>query len=79
MYLSLLRLGAITAAGIAAVQAAASTDSYTDGDTAQSGYLPNHNMDPAIVDSSQFGQLWAVKFNTNSWRVMSTSDCVDFC
>jgi hypothetical protein len=39
------------------------TDEYRDADVEQSGYLPNHNMDPAIVDSAQFGQLWKVAFN----------------
>ena len=39
------------------------TDSYSDADPAQSGYLPNHNMDPAVVDSSEFGQLWKIPFN----------------
>ncbi|KAH0046468.1 hypothetical protein KCU78_g6, partial [Aureobasidium melanogenum] len=43
--------------------AVASTDSYRDADVAQTGYLPNHNMDPAVVDSAQFGQLWKVSFN----------------
>ena len=41
----------------------ASTDSPSDADPAQSGYLPNHNMDPAVVDSAEFGQLWKVPFN----------------
>ena len=41
----------------------ASTDSPQDADQAQSGYLPNHNMDPAVVDSAQFGLLWKVPFN----------------
>lgn len=45
------------------VAAVAPTDEYTDADPAQSGYLPNHNMDPAVVDSSQFGQLWKMPFN----------------
>lgn len=45
------------------VAAVAPTDEYTDADPGQSGYLPNHNMDPAVVDSSQFGQLWKVPFN----------------
>ena len=40
------------------------TDSYSDADPAQSGYLSNHNMDPAVVDSAQFGQLWKIAFNT---------------
>lgn len=41
----------------------ASTDSPSDADPAQSGYLPNHNMDPAVVDSAEFGQLWKIQFN----------------
>lgn len=40
------------------VQSLASTDEVTDADPAQSGYLPNHNMQPAIVASSSFGILW---------------------
>jgi len=40
------------------------TDEYRDADVAQSGYLPNHNMDPAIVNSDQFGLLWKIPFNT---------------
>lgn len=46
------------------VSALASTDSPSNGDPAQSGYLPNHNMDPAVVDSSGFGLLWKVPFNS---------------
>ena len=45
------------------VAAVAPTDEYTDADPGQSSYLPNHNMDPAVVDSSQFGQLWKIPFN----------------
>ena len=45
------------------VSALASTDSPSDADPAQSGYLPNHNMDPAVVDSAGFGLLWKVQFN----------------
>ena len=41
----------------------ASTDSPSDADAAQSGYLPNHNMDPAVVDSAEFGLLWKIPFN----------------
>ncbi|KAK0104489.1 hypothetical protein ONS95_004777 [Cadophora gregata] len=41
----------------------ASYDEYRDADASQSGYLPNHNMDPSIVDSSAFGQIWKVAFN----------------
>ncbi|KAI9051067.1 hypothetical protein LZ554_005175 [Drepanopeziza brunnea f. sp. 'monogermtubi'] len=43
----------------------ASYDEYRDADVSQSGYLPNHNMDPNIVDSSAFGQIWKVPFNQN--------------
>jgi iron transport multicopper oxidase len=46
--------------GVAAVDP---TDEYRDADAQQSGYLPNHNMDPAIVNSPQFGQLWKIPFN----------------
>jgi iron transport multicopper oxidase len=44
------------------VHSLASTDSISDADPAQSGYLPNHNMDPSIVDSSIFGILWQDTF-----------------
>lgn len=48
---------------IPAVTAVAPTDEYMDADRGQSSYLPNHNMDPAVVDSPQFGQLWKIPFN----------------
>lgn len=41
----------------------ASTDSISDADPAQSGYLPNHNMDPNIVNSTAFKLLWNATFN----------------
>ena len=59
----LYALTAFAAALIPYVIAVASTDSYTDADVGQSGYLPNHNMDPAVVDSSEFGLLWKQTFN----------------
>jgi hypothetical protein len=40
------------------------TDTYRDADIEQSGYLPNHNMDPAVVNSPQFGLLWKIPFNS---------------
>jgi iron transport multicopper oxidase len=55
---------------IPTVAAVAPTDEYTDADPAQSGYLPNHNMDP-VVDSSQFGQLWKIPFNAQQVRTSS--------
>ncbi|PNY26620.1 WSC domain-containing protein 2 [Tolypocladium capitatum] len=39
--------------------ALASTDTITwGGDNTRTGYQTNHNMDPAVVGSSQFGQLF---------------------
>jgi len=43
----------------------APTDSISDADPAQSGYLPNHNMDPAVVSSSAFKILWNHTYNSN--------------
>jgi len=54
---------ALAAALVPKVAAVAPTDTYTDADVGQSGYLPNHNMDPAVVDSSAFGLLWKQSFN----------------
>ncbi|TVY32992.1 WSC domain-containing protein [Lachnellula subtilissima] len=36
----------------------APTDEIQDADPAQSGYLDNHNMQPTIVGSQNFGILW---------------------
>ncbi|KAK4984994.1 hypothetical protein LTR50_006268 [Elasticomyces elasticus] len=36
---------------------------YRDADARQSSYSENHNMDPAVVDSAQFGLLWKTPFN----------------
>jgi hypothetical protein len=30
----------------------------SDADSSQTGYLPNHNMDPAIIAGGSFGQIW---------------------
>ncbi|KAJ9158479.1 WSC-domain-containing protein [Coniochaeta hoffmannii] len=52
-------LGALaTALWPAVVLSYASTDSIQDADLAQSGYLPNHNMDPNVVGGASFGILW---------------------
>ena len=53
-------VAAVTAFLIPCVFSAAATDEYRDADQAQSGYLPNHNMDPNVVNSAGFGQLWRV-------------------
>ncbi|KAI8170668.1 hypothetical protein K4K49_010394 [Colletotrichum sp. SAR 10_70] len=42
----------------ALVASLATTDSYRDADLPQSGYLPNHNLDPNIAGSSSFRNLW---------------------
>lgn len=42
----------------------APTDEYRDADIEQSGYLPHFNIDPNIVDSAAFGQLWKIPFNS---------------
>lgn len=67
--LALLAAAFINFTNVAAV---APTDEYADADPAQSGYLPNHNMDPIVVDSSSFGQLWKVPFNAKEQVRIST-------
>ncbi|KAM4065728.1 WSC domain-containing protein [Hirsutella rhossiliensis] len=53
-------LGAVVASALVAlVGALASTDTITwGGDNTRSGFQTNHRMDPAIVGSSQFGQVF---------------------
>ncbi|OCK77470.1 WSC-domain-containing protein [Lepidopterella palustris CBS 459.81] len=46
---------------LATVNASDPTDTMMNGDSAQSGYLPNHNMDPNIITGGSFGQLWSFK------------------
>lgn len=42
------------------------SDTWRDADIEQSSYVGgNHNMDPAVVNSAQFGLLWKVATNTN--------------
>jgi iron transport multicopper oxidase len=41
----------------------AAMQSLSDADPAQSGYLPNHNIDPAEVGSPAFKVLWQKSFN----------------
>lgn len=77
MLRSFTRLMALAAAIVPQVLAAGPTDSYTDADPAQSGYLPNHNMDPAVVESSSFGLLWSKQYNAKELvsRTVVTSIC----
>ena len=60
---SLYVVAALAATLVPQVIASDPTDSYSDADPAQSGYLPNHNMDPNVVASAEFGQLWKIPFN----------------
>lgn len=57
-WFSLLRLAAIPAA----VYGTASTDFLQDTDPAQSGYLPNHNISPAVA--STFVLNWKKAFGS---------------
>ncbi|KAL8936038.1 MAG: hypothetical protein Q9216_005133 [Gyalolechia sp. 2 TL-2023] len=42
------------------------TDTLTWGeDNSRSGYSANHNMDPSVVGSAQFGQLWTTQLPGN--------------
>ncbi|KAI9714096.1 MAG: hypothetical protein M1812_006543 [Candelaria pacifica] len=42
------------------------TDTITwGGDNSRTGYQPTHNLDPAVVASSDFGQLWASRLPGN--------------
>ena len=55
-----MRLSCLSLLGLAPwlVNSLADTDSISDADPPQTGYLPNHNMQPAIVSSPSFGILW---------------------
>ena len=64
MLQAIFGLALVGASCIQRVVGMAATDSYMDADPAQSGYLDNHNMDPNVVGSSAFGQLWKVPFNS---------------
>ncbi|RKU43762.1 hypothetical protein DL546_000783 [Coniochaeta pulveracea] len=56
MALTLLRAG----------EGLAPTDTITwGGDNSRAGYFPNNNMDPAVVTSSDFGQVFKVKLPGN--------------
>ena len=45
------------------VTALQTTDSYSDADPGQSGYLSYHNIDPAVIASPRAGPLFAKQFN----------------
>ncbi|KAG5972817.1 hypothetical protein E4U55_000733 [Claviceps digitariae] len=72
-----LRLLLVTAAGlIGLAHAIADSDTITwGGDNSRAGYQANHNMDPAIVASNQFGQLFRTRlpgtFNGRAEQIFS--------
>ncbi|KAK2042793.1 WSC domain-containing protein [Colletotrichum somersetense] len=54
-----MRLSLVALASLPVLVASlASTDSYRDADLPQSGYLPNHNLNPDVAGSSSFKNLW---------------------
>ncbi|KAK2008051.1 WSC domain-containing protein [Colletotrichum eremochloae] len=54
-----MRLSLVALASMPVLVASlASTDSYRDADLPQSGYLPNHNLNPNVAGSSSFKNLW---------------------
>ena len=60
--LSTIILGWLSA--VTCALALSETDSIRDVDPAQSSYAGgNHNLDPAVIDSPAFGQLWKVDFD----------------
>jgi hypothetical protein len=71
-----LSSGAVCAAALVrGIAAAHPTDEYRDADPQQTGYLPNHNLDPAVVNSAQFGLLWKVSFNNDGEKVRFSLVC----
>ncbi|KAK5122072.1 hypothetical protein LTR85_004318 [Meristemomyces frigidus] len=54
---------AIALTFVTLVYGVADTDEYRDADNRQASYFDSQNIDPAVVDSSQFGLLWKVPFN----------------
>lgn len=60
LFFNLVAVATAAATLLPGVFGVASTDEYRDADQLQSGYLPNHNMDPNAVNSASFGQLWRV-------------------
>jgi hypothetical protein len=64
VFSSVVAVLAATLLRAVAVVAVDPTDEFRDADPEQSSYLTSHNMDPAIVNSPQFGQLWKIGFNS---------------
>ncbi|KAF2842163.1 WSC-domain-containing protein [Patellaria atrata CBS 101060] len=64
MHISYLYPAVLLQLLVTLITAIAPSDSYRDADLGQSSYLGgDHNMDPSVVDSPQFGQLWKVAMN----------------
>ncbi|KAH7368772.1 WSC domain-containing protein [Plectosphaerella cucumerina] len=55
----MVRIAWLLSAAAGLVNGLADTDTITwGGDNSRAGYQENHNLDPSVVRSSQFGQLW---------------------
>ena len=57
------RLAIAALAIVVHVTASQATDSYSDADSGRAGYLPNQNIDPAVIASKSAGFLFAKEFN----------------
>ena len=57
------RLALVALALVSHVTALQEIDSYSDADPGQSGYLPNHNIDPALIASKKVGPLFTKHFH----------------
>ena len=59
------RLTLAASAFVSSAVALQATDSYSDADIAQSGYLPNHNIDPTVIANQDPESTYSVSFNTD--------------
>ncbi len=59
------RLTLAASALVSSAIALQATDSYSDADIAQSGYLPNHNIDPTVLANQDPESTYTVSFNTD--------------
>lgn len=59
------RLTLAASALVSSAVALQATDSYSDADIAQSGYLPNHNIDPTVIANQDPESTYSVSFNTD--------------
>ena len=59
------RLTLAASAFVSSAVALQATDSYSDADLAQSGYLPNHNIDPTELANQDPESTYTVSFNVD--------------